>query len=165
MLKSYKEVANAFENAHLFRCVYSRERLQGKGIYDKQYPILNFIYNNSGCTQIEIAKALFISPASVAISTRRLMKGGLITKRIHENSLRTNRVFLTEKGESVVKECRVCMQETDNQMFKDFSDDEIETLKGYLKRMVSNLAGEEDGNLNALSRAAFKNRMRSEERG
>ena len=93
------------------------------------------------------------------------MKGGLITKRIHENSLRTNRVFLTEKGESVVKECRICMQETDNQMFKDFTDDEIETLKGYLTRMVSNLAGKEDGNLNALSRAAFKNRMRSEERG
>lgn len=164
MLKDYRELANLFENTHVFRKSYVRQVLRGKGIYYRQFPILNYIYCNDGCTQVEIAKALYISPASVAVSTKRLQKAGMIEKKVDEDSLRKNRIRMTPKGREIVESCRLAMKKTDNEMFSGFREEELEQLKGFLDRMLVNLAGEEGRNLTPLSRTAFVNKMNQEEK-
>ncbi len=163
MLKDYRELVNLFENTHLFRKVCIRQVLQGKRIYDRQFPILNYIFRNDGCTQVEIAKALYITPASVAISTKRLQKAGLIKKEVDAASLRKNRILMTELGKEIVKDCRMAVRKADNDMFQGFKEIELENLKNYLDRMLVNLAGEEGRNLTPLARAAFINKMNQEE--
>lgn len=164
MYKDLRELINLFENAHMFRQINIRQGLQGKGIYDRQFPILNYIAKNEGCTQVDIAKALYISPASVAISTKRLQKAGLIQKEVDENSLRKNRVTVTEEGREIIQQCRQIFAQLDNMMFRGFAEDDMEALKGLLARMVYNLAGEEGKNLNPLARMAFINKLNQEEK-
>lgn len=163
MEKNFKEIANLFENAHIFRKFYARKEFKELQVKPKQFPILNYVYNNPGCTQVEIASELYISPASVAISTKRLQKSGILEKEVDENSLRTNRVTLTDLGKSIVERSRILMRNTDAVMFTDFTDEELATLRCYLKRMVRNLAGEEGENLTPLTRTAFKNKIKMEE--
>ena len=69
----------------------------------------------------------------------------------------------TEFGKSIVERSRILMRNTDTVMFTDFTDEELETLRCYLKRMVRNLAGEEGENLTPLTRTAFKNKIKMEE--
>ena len=163
MKGKYKRISNLFENAHIFRKYYSRKEFKELQVNPKQFPILNFIYNNPDCTQVEIASELYISPASVAISTKRLQKAGLIDKAVDESSLRTNRISLTESGREIVEKSRVLMMKTDDVMFADFTDEELVQLEGYLKRMVRNLAGEEGENLTPLTRTAFINKIKMED--
>lgn len=164
MLKDYKELVNLFENTHLCRKVCIRQVLRGKGIYDRQYPILNYIFRNDGCTQVEIARALYISPASVALSTKRLQKAGLIQKKVDADSLRKNRIFMTPIGHDIMLDCRDAVRQTDNNMFEGFNSEELNQLSVFLDRMLVNLAGEEGRNLTPLARTAFINKMKQEEK-
>ncbi|PWL45589.1 MAG: hypothetical protein DBY39_07100 [Clostridiales bacterium] len=164
MLKDYRELVNLFENTHLCRKVCIRQALRGKGIYDRQYPILNYIFRNDGCTQVEIARALYISPASVALSTKRLQKAGLIQKKVDADSLRKNRISMTPMGYEIMQGCRLAVQQVDNNMFAEFKTEELSQLKALLDRMLVNLAGEEGRNLTPLARTAFINKMNQEEK-
>ncbi|MDE5994690.1 MAG: winged helix-turn-helix domain-containing protein, partial [Oscillospiraceae bacterium] len=52
--------------------------LEEKGIYFGQPPILCFLSKNPNATQKDIADSLNISPASVAVSVKRMEKSGII---------------------------------------------------------------------------------------
>lgn len=49
----------------------------------------------------ELSDGINVSPASVAVSVKRMQKSGLITKISDENDLRCNRIALTEMASSV----------------------------------------------------------------
>lgn len=159
-----RKIANLFENTHMFRKLYFRNKRKQHGLYDGQFPILNYIRKNPDCTQIEIAQALYISPASVAISTKRLQKSGLINKTVDESSLRSNRISLTEKGAEIIGAVFEEATSIDQNMFKGFSDSELETLTEYLERVAYNLAGEEGKNLTPLARTAYLNKINFDEK-
>ena len=81
-----------------------------------------------------------------------------------ENSLRKNRVTVTEEGREIIQQCRQIFAQLDGMMFRGFEEDDMEALKGLLARMVYNLAGEEGKNLNPLARMAFINKLNQEEK-
>lgn len=163
MQKDHKELANLFENTHLFRKVCIRQALQGKGIYDRQFPILNYICHNDGCTQVDIAKALYISQPSVAISIRRLQKAGMIQKEVDTVNLRKNRITITSVGQEIIQNCRSAVREIDNEMFQGFSAEELDQMNNFFDRMLVNLAGEEGRNLTPLARTAFINKLKQKD--
>lgn len=128
--------------------LYSRKSLSEKGMYFSQLHILNFIYDNNNCTQIEIAEHLNVSAASVALSTKRLEKGGFITKTTDENNLRCKRLALTEKGESAKADCENILDYQDEKMFSGFSEDELILLSKLLDRATINLTEEKENVVN-----------------
>ena len=86
---------------NLLRCRRLRERTAGSGLYDGQLPILECLIDCPGSTQIQLAERLAVTPASIAQSTKRLQRAGLIEKRVDENNLRCNRLYATESGAAV----------------------------------------------------------------
>ena len=115
-----------------------------KEIVPGQYPLLNYLSKNPEATQQELATMLFVSPASVAQSTKRLQKAGLLEKECNPNNLRQNRLRVTEAGQEAVNGFRAFIESVDQQTLLGFSDAEIESLTHMLNRMIKNLATDED---------------------
>lgn len=120
------------------------------GLYFGQPGILEYITQNNGCTQKELAEHLHISPPSVATTLKRMEKSGFIVRAEDKNDTRKKHLIATEKGAIALRDFRALCDETDIQLFNGFSYEEKEQLMSYLKRLNANIA---DGE---LSREKFK---------
>ena len=72
-----------------------RKKSAGCALYDGQRPMMETIVCHPGCTQQELASMLCITPASVALSTKRLQKAGFLEKRRDADNQRCNRLYAT----------------------------------------------------------------------
>ena len=115
-----------------------------KEIVPGQYPLLNYLSRHPDATQQELASVLFVSPASVAQSTKRLQKVGLLEKASDPENLRKNRLWVTPAGQEAVDSVREAIDTLDKRLFEGFTESELETLAAMLDRMILNLATEED---------------------
>lgn len=113
--------------------------LSNCGMHFRQLPIIDYIIANNGCTQNEIAKYLGITPSSIAISTKRLQKAGLIEKRIPEHNLRCKQLTVTKKGIKDAEKCRKALHDLNNRLFEGFSGEELDLLSGQLRRIIAKL--------------------------
>ncbi len=104
-----------------------------------QLPILEYIAVNPGCTQKDISDALNVSPASVATSTKRLSKAGCISKLADEDNLRCNKIYITKFGLEQSHKSRKVFDETDKNMFKGFSEEELTQILSFTDRILKNL--------------------------
>ncbi len=109
------------------------------GLYFGQPNILEYIIEHDACSQKEIAAAVHITPASAAISLKRMEKAELITRSSDEKDPRKKHISVTDKGKNALCEFRKICDSTDADMFKDFSTEEKETLHKLLQRLHQNL--------------------------
>ena len=97
-------------------------------------------------SQRELARALRLSPATVAVSLKNLEGKGYLLRITDEGDQRRNRIHLTEKGRNAVERGTEAFQAVEEQMLAGFSGEEKERLTGFFVRMLENLgAREEDG--------------------
>ena len=116
------------------------------GLYPGQSRILHTIAEMNGSTQTEIAAKLNISPASLAVSIKRMQKVGLVEKVVDKSDLRNNLISITEKGIKVQADSITELIMFDNNLLSGFSSDEIQQLDGYLTRVCANLKGAKNQN-------------------
>ena len=121
-----KELSHSFIRLECVKRFTMHNMLKDSGVYFGQPPILDFLEKNGVCTQNELAKALEVSPASIA-----------------DNDLRCNRISLTEKGRELTREMHRKFDQIDKIMFTDFDENELATLKEYLDRIYNNLSSTE----------------------
>ncbi|MBQ8182318.1 MAG: MarR family transcriptional regulator [Clostridia bacterium] len=114
----------------------------GAGLYFGQPMILEYVKDHDACTQKELAAAMHISPASVAVTIKRIEKAGLITRHPDTSDSRKNHLSVTPKGLDSLKEFRKICDATDEAMFRGFSTEERETLHNLLVRLHKNLDSE-----------------------
>ena len=115
-----------------------------KEIVPGQYPLLNYLSSHPDATQQELATMLFVSPASVAQSTKRLQNAGLLEKTSDPANLRRNRLRVTPAGQEAVESFRAVVDGVDRQTFRGFTDEDMDTLVSFLNRMIKNLATADD---------------------
>ena len=115
-----------------------------KEVVPGQYPLLNYLSKNPDASQQDLANMLFVSPASVAQSTKRLQSAGMLEKMSDPDNLRKNRLRVTPAGQAVVESFHKLADQVDRQTFEGFSEEEEAQLLTLLNRMIQNLATEED---------------------
>lgn len=113
--------------------------LEEKGIYFGQPPILCYLSENPNATQKEIADSLNISPASVAVSVKRMEKTGIISRETDKDDARRNNLSLTEKGRELEKYARQTFSGVDNAKIADLSEEEISFMLSVIKKMTDSL--------------------------
>ncbi len=113
-------------------------------IHPGQLPVLEIIMNCPGLTQREIAERLRVTPASVALSTKRLQKAGMLEKRVDSDNLRCNRLYATEFGEKAAQIHRKCFDEVDEVTFAGFSETDKQQMLAFMERMLHNLSNGEE---------------------
>lgn len=122
--------------------VLSGKRLMKMNPYAGQWmPVLLFVLDNDGCTQVELANFLRVTPASVALSTKRMQKAGYLDKAVDEYNLRRNKLHVTPLGRQLAADCKDAFDALDREAFKGFSEEELETFAGYLDRVATNMGG------------------------
>ncbi|MBO5176435.1 MAG: MarR family transcriptional regulator [Lachnospiraceae bacterium] len=120
------------------------KRICDLGIHPSQHHFLMYIAQNGACAQNSIAEAMEVSAATVAVSLKKLEKGGYIEKRISPEDGRSNLVALTAKGEDVVQQSNVLFEEVDGQMFESLSEEQQKQLCDYMEIIIRNLKIMED---------------------
>lgn len=113
------------------------------GIYRGQPQIMDYLIKNGESTQRELADYLHVSPASIAVSVKRMAKAGLLEKSANENDLRFNKIKITPKGIEIEKACRAEFDKIDRRMFNGFSQEELEIFSDFLERINKNLSGDD----------------------
>ncbi len=120
------------------RKIYVQDHTGGEEAYPGQYPILAYVADHEGCTQVEVADAMMTSASSVALSTKRLQKMGLLEKQVDENNLRCKHLSVTEEGWQTAKRFHEAHLLFDEASLQGFTDEELELLASFLERMLNN---------------------------
>lgn len=142
IILEYRELMRLLMHVTKLHRVLSGKRLAKMNPYAGQWmPVLRYVLENDGCTQTELAGFLRVTPASVALSTKRMQKAGYLEKEVDEYNLRRNRLHVTPLGEKLAADCKDAFDALDRESFKGFSEEELETLAGYLDRIAMNMSG------------------------
>lgn len=89
-------------------------------------------------SQKEIAETMGISPAAVAATLKRLEREGYIARSVPGEDNRRNEIRITEQGLRKVAESREIFESVDRATFAGFSEEEMNTLLGFLSRIDQN---------------------------
>lgn len=123
---------------HLHRRVVEC-RLSGTHVHRAQHKLLMMISKGTYSSQVEIANHQQVSPATVAVSLKKLEKDGYINRNANHADNRINDLQITEKGQKVVEQSKDVFQQIEKSIVKGFSEDEMKILISYLERMYQNL--------------------------
>lgn len=129
---------------HLFRVadrILKRsidKKVEGTGVYRSQHRLLMLLGKFPECSQTEIAEKMEVSPAAVAVSLKKLVKSGFVSRQCNENDNRVNHMAVTDKGWKTIKASINDFNEIENAFFADFSETEMEQLEAYLRRIIKN---------------------------
>jgi len=116
-----------------------RRYFQSCGMYTGDPRVLFHLRHTPGMTQKALADALGIAAATLSVSVRRLEAAGLVERRADETDARVQRLYLTDEGEALDRECAKGRDFLIDAQFADFTDEDIETLDNLLCRMTANL--------------------------
>jgi DNA-binding MarR family transcriptional regulator len=117
----------------------AHEEFSKVGITEGQPKILDFLLENDGCIQREIANSCNIEPATVTSLLSIMEKSELIHRNQDPKDKRVLKVFLTEKGKIAQKEVEKIFNQIDIECFVGFSEEEkVETTK-ILNRLYENM--------------------------
>ena len=118
--------------------------LDETGVYHAQHRLLMEISRHPNASQADIARFMDISPATIAVSLKKLEKGGYIRKEMDEADNRFNQITITEKGNRVVERSKRIFEATDRRVLEGFTETEKISLSLLLQKLNANLTRMED---------------------
>ena len=159
-----KEIIGRLYKLDILRRGCIQEATADIGLYFGQLPILEYVIEHDRCTQKEIADAIHVTPASVAISTKRMQKAGLLEKTVSDQNLRSNQLAVTPKGRELSRRYRSKFDEVDQKMFAGFQEFELEQLSAYLDRLIMNISNEGTNDISMIAITALAQEIKKSER-
>lgn len=117
------------------------KNLEGTGIHRGQHRLLMTLACKPFRSQVELARKLEVTPATIAVSLKSLEKTGFIERRMRQEDNRVNFVELTERGRQIVEMSRDFFDMLDRQMYQGFSEDERIQFSHFLERIYQNMQG------------------------
>lgn len=149
MSEKIRKVREAFHNYHCNHRSVVESSFREKGLYFGQPPMLKYLKEHKNTTQKEMADFLHITPASVAISVKRMEESGLIMRDADKKDARCKNLKLTKKGEQLSEYADKIFEVVDDVSFNGFTEEEIEMVISFLQRMTENIEtfGKGDNNV------------------
>lgn len=119
---------------------YADKRLDDFGITQEQSHTLGYIYRHQeeGMTQ-NIIRSLDRKGSTVSSTLKILESKGLIYRKVNPKDTRSKLLKLTDEGITLVESFIKIFDEIEENMLKDFTDNDKEKLREYFDRMMNNL--------------------------
>ena len=108
------------------------------GLMPGQPKVLEYVADNEGCLQRDIAKACAMDRATVTGVLGRMEDAGLVERRPKAGDRRALEVWLTDAGWAAAEHVAVCGAEVDAVAHAGMTEDERETLSKLLARVIKN---------------------------
>lgn len=105
-----------------------------------QWAMVAVAARHPGSTQRTIAEYLEMSEASAGRLIDRLCADGLLERRDRRNDRRAREVYATPQAEPLLAKLGTLAAESEERMFKGFSDAEIEQLLEFMDRIYENVS-------------------------
>lgn len=121
-----------------------QSNLEDTGLYHAQHRLLMKIFRNKYASQKELAKSMEVSTATIAVSLKKLEKGGYIQKIMDKSDNRFNQIVITEKGNQVVEQSKQIFDDSEKKILQGFTDEEKSTLYAMIQRLHDNLSKMEE---------------------
>ncbi len=132
-----------FHHTHQARRAAIQSTLAAHGLGDLGSPMILLLLvrreEGGGFSQRALADALHVSPATIAVSLKSLVRSGYVEKQEDPEDGRRNLISITPKGRAVVEICFHVFQTVDQAMFAGFSREEVDTLSRLHRKMLDNL--------------------------
>lgn len=104
-----------------------------------QPKVLDYLKDNNGAVQKDIAHGCHIEPASLSTVLAGMEKKGLITRNMCDGNRRNINVFLTEKGEKMCEHICNEFDTIEKKAIAGLSDEQVTRLNEYLTIIHNNL--------------------------
>ncbi|USB32310.1 MarR family transcriptional regulator [Paenibacillus sp. YPG26] len=108
------------------------------GISSSRFEILHQLDRIPEINQSMLQKAINIDSAAITRHLKQLEADGLVSRRKNPEDNRVTFVQLTDEGRKHIEGYKVEKLSFIHQIFKDFSEDEIDSLASLLERMQNN---------------------------
>lgn len=104
-----------------------------------QVTMLNWVARSPGCGVREIAQGLHVTPPTISVGVRRLIKDDWLEQRNDPDDRRARPLYLTDKGEAFVDIIQQHRAQTIKSFLSGLSTNEQEQLISLLDRAISAL--------------------------
>lgn len=108
-------------------------------MYPGQEVLLELVSVEPGLSQKDIAQKLNIQPPTVAVSIKRMEKGGWLKREIDTTDKRVSRVFITANGQKTLDEVKVKTRELDEIVFAGIPEAEKSQVHRILVQIIKNI--------------------------
>ena len=122
--------------------IFSDRKLKKYDMNFGEEVIVMYLAANSGINQEAIAKHFMIDKGAIAKSINRLEEKQYIIKKQNPDNKRENLLWLSEKGMEIIEEMRGILEEWNALLYKDMTEEEVETVNGLIDRMAGNVIEE-----------------------
>ena len=106
---------------------------------------------------------MHVSPASIAVTVRRMERDGLITREADSCDRRRNHLHLTDGGRDYLLRSRQIFDTLDRQLFEGFTPGELSALSGFLERIIRNLTNPELTGMSFMEMLAFSRELQKQQ--
>ena len=114
--------------------------ISATGLHRSQHMLLvHLSYTKNAPTQKEIADAIQISSAAVAVMLKKMEQNGYITRVSPNGDMRCNKITITEKGLEILKTTKKMVDAIDTAIYADFTEQELTMFSSCLNKMETNL--------------------------
>lgn len=125
--------------ARLMRNIFDRE-IASLGVTRSQWTMIAAVASRPGANQRVIAELLEMSEASAGRLIDRLCNEGLLERRAREDDKRARAVFVTDRVGPIMEKLTRVAEANEERLFRDFDEDELETLVEYLDRLYARVS-------------------------
>lgn len=116
------------------------DRARGIGVTRPQWHVLGLLTYHAGINQGGLAEILEVEPITLGRMIDRLQDAQLVERRADPADRRAWRLFLTEKGQSLLDQLRPFALETYDIALEGLGEEDRAALMATLRRMRTNLS-------------------------
>ncbi|CAM4345594.1 MarR family winged helix-turn-helix transcriptional regulator [Paenibacillus tarimensis] len=109
-------------------------------IFPGQPPLLFRLHEKDGQSQKELAESMRVKPATLTVMINRMVKNGHVVRRPDPADQRVSRVYLTDRGRSVMDSVREALALLEEVSFRSFSAEDKQLFHRQLQQMVKDLS-------------------------
>ncbi len=122
-----------------------RKRLALIDLPPKQARVIDALARMEPASQVKLARAFDVTPASMSTMTARLIEGGFITREIDPAETRSNILRLTDRGRGLLSEIHAAWRDIDAMIVSRLGPEKAESLERLTRELRDNLGGRVPG--------------------
>lgn len=116
-----------------------RRQMHTFDLHRGQPPVLFALHIRDGRSNSDLAEFLEITPATLTNKVKRMEKAGFVVRRRDEDDERISRIYITEKGRSLMAKLQQAMAEKEAAILAGFTDSDIARLKADMRKILENI--------------------------
>ena len=101
-----------------------------------QLAALMYIEKQPGCSQKDLAKILDLNKSAITGLVTRMEKNALLDRLVSQEDARAIKLWPTEAGLEKVKKLKPLIDQLNNALKEDFTEEEIETVLKFLNYIL-----------------------------